>query len=112
VSAVVFAVAECVLMNSFSSFLDSIDRVADHAYEPTDDDVIRARLRTTGVQECQLSPDRKYSHLLRSGHLSHHDYSHDWLPEGGLGHLRRRRLSYAGQSECSGSNDQFLTLYH
>jgi hypothetical protein len=112
VSALVFAVIVHVLMNLFSSFLDSIDRVADHAYEPTDDDVIRARLRTTGVQECQLSPDRKYPLLVRSEHLSHHESSHDWLPEGGLGHLRRRRLSYPGQSECSDPNDQLLTSYH
>jgi len=27
------------------------DRIADQNYQPTDDDVIRARLRTLGVQE-------------------------------------------------------------
>jgi hypothetical protein len=33
------------------SFLDDIARVASRTYEPTDDDVLRARLRTLGVQE-------------------------------------------------------------
>ncbi|TFK72359.1 G-alpha-domain-containing protein [Pluteus cervinus] len=32
-------------------FLNDIDRVAVPSYQPTDDDVIRARLRTLGVQE-------------------------------------------------------------
>lgn len=34
-----------------ASFLDDIDRIATRSYEPTDDDVVRCRLRTTGVQE-------------------------------------------------------------
>lgn len=33
------------------SFLNDVDRIARRNYEPTDDDVLRARLRTTGVQE-------------------------------------------------------------
>ncbi|KAL0952601.1 hypothetical protein HGRIS_006856 [Hohenbuehelia grisea] len=32
-------------------FLNDADRIATRTYEPTDDDVIRARLRTLGVQE-------------------------------------------------------------
>ena len=33
------------------SFLDEAERVASLRYSPTDDDIIRARLRTVGVQE-------------------------------------------------------------
>lgn len=35
----------------YSSFLNDIERIASSDYEPSDDDVIRARLRTVGVQE-------------------------------------------------------------
>lgn len=33
------------------SFLSEIDRVASVSYTPSDDDIMRARLRTIGVQE-------------------------------------------------------------
>ena len=33
------------------SFINDSDRIARRDYQPTDDDVIRARLRTLGVQE-------------------------------------------------------------
>ena len=33
------------------SFLDDLYRIAHRGYEPTDDDIVRARLRTVGVQE-------------------------------------------------------------
>lgn len=33
------------------SFLNDFERIASVNYQPTDDDVIRARLRTLGVQE-------------------------------------------------------------
>jgi guanine nucleotide-binding protein subunit alpha len=38
-------------MSSLRSFLDDLYRIAHRDYEPTDDDVVRARLRTIGVQE-------------------------------------------------------------
>ena len=41
---------EPVSLTSFS-FLDDLYRIANRDYEPTDDDVVRARLRTMGVQE-------------------------------------------------------------
>ncbi|KAJ3866194.1 guanine nucleotide binding protein, alpha subunit [Lentinula novae-zelandiae] len=37
--------------DSAGFFLNDVDRIAVSNYEPTDDDVIRARLRTLGVQE-------------------------------------------------------------
>lgn len=37
------------------SFLNDIERITKRDYEPSDDDVIRARLRTVGVQEYSFS---------------------------------------------------------
>lgn len=34
--------------------MDDVQRVARKDYEPTDEDVVRARLRTLGVQEYQF----------------------------------------------------------
>jgi hypothetical protein len=36
------------------SFLDDIDRIATRTYEPSDYDIVRARLRTVGVQEYKI----------------------------------------------------------
>ncbi|KAF4620276.1 hypothetical protein D9613_000337 [Agrocybe pediades] len=38
-------------------FLDDLERVLSPNYEPTDEDILRARLRTTGVQEYHFSLD-------------------------------------------------------
>ena len=46
------------------SFLNDIERIAARNYEPSDDDVIRARLRTLGVQE--------YSFWVEQGALAVH----------------------------------------
>ncbi|EJF60188.1 G-protein alpha subunit [Dichomitus squalens] len=35
-------------------FLNDIDRIASRSYQPSDDDVVRARLRTLGVQEHKI----------------------------------------------------------
>lgn len=48
------------------SFLDDVDRVAAHNYEPTDNDVLRARLRTVGVQEYRFTLEKGQNDLLRS----------------------------------------------
>jgi hypothetical protein len=36
------------------SFLNDVERIASRSYEPSDDDVVRARLRTLGVQEYKI----------------------------------------------------------
>lgn len=36
------------------SFLNDLERIANRCYEPSDDDVVRARLRTLGVQEYRI----------------------------------------------------------
>ncbi|CAA7269764.1 unnamed protein product [Cyclocybe aegerita] len=43
--------------DSAGFFLDDLDRIAQRNYEPSDDDVVRARLRTLGVQEYRISFD-------------------------------------------------------
>ena len=37
-----------------SSFLDDVERIAARDYEPSDNDIVRARLRTLGVQEYNI----------------------------------------------------------
>lgn len=42
--------------------MDDVDRVVARDYEPSDQDVVKARLRTIGVQEYHLSiPGSKHS---------------------------------------------------
>jgi len=46
----------------FSSFMSDIDRVVARDYEPSDQDVVKARLRTVGIQEYHFTiPGGKYS---------------------------------------------------
>ncbi|KAF9528505.1 guanine nucleotide binding protein, alpha subunit [Crepidotus variabilis] len=39
-------------------FLNDVDRIANLEYDPSDQDIVRARLRTTGVQEYHFTLDR------------------------------------------------------
>lgn len=43
------------MLKTFPSFLDDIDRIAKQEYLPSDDDILRARLRTVGIQEHKIS---------------------------------------------------------
>ncbi|KAF9226022.1 G-alpha-domain-containing protein [Gyrodon lividus] len=45
------------LEDSASFFLDASERLTARDYEPTDDDIVRARLRTLDIQEHELSVD-------------------------------------------------------
>ena len=46
----------------FSSFMGDVDRIVARDYEPSDQDVVKARLRTIGVQEYHFGiPGGKYS---------------------------------------------------
>ena len=51
------SLSEIFLPFVLRSFLDDIDRIAHRDYEPTDEDVVRARIRTTGVQEYRFLLD-------------------------------------------------------
>ena len=48
-----------------SSYLKDIDRIARPDYIPSDDDVVRARLRTVGVQEHRVVLETGESRLKK-----------------------------------------------
>ncbi|KAI0692725.1 guanine nucleotide binding protein, alpha subunit [Cytidiella melzeri] len=52
------------LEDSAEYYLKHVDRIATRDYEPTDDDVVRARLRTLGVQEYRIPFIRAVSRSL------------------------------------------------
>ena len=43
-----------IILSLLDSFLPDLDRIATREYEPADDDILRARLRTVGIQEYKL----------------------------------------------------------
>ena len=57
---------QLLIPNDASSFLNDIDRITQRDYEPSDDDIVRARLRTVGVQEYKLVMEKygKYAPCL------------------------------------------------
>ncbi|EAU80314.1 hypothetical protein CC1G_13233 [Coprinopsis cinerea okayama7 len=55
------------LEDSAGFFLDDVDRIAAREYVPSDDDVVRARLRTLGVQEYRITVDQPGSVLSGLG---------------------------------------------
>jgi hypothetical protein len=59
-------VLSTVLFN-FKSFMDNFDRVSQQGYVPTVDDVLRARVTTTGVSETEFTVE---SLKIRSDFLS------------------------------------------
>ena len=50
----VYRAREFQLMDSAPHFLDSLDRIAYHDYVPTDEDILRCRVPTTGVSEIRF----------------------------------------------------------
>lgn len=57
-----FSSAASAYVDILSSFLNDIDRIAVRDYEPTNDDVVRARLRTLGVQEHRIKFNKGERH--------------------------------------------------
>ncbi|KAI0824950.1 G-alpha-domain-containing protein [Trametes gibbosa] len=55
-------------------FLDDIARIAARGYEPSDEDVVRSRLRTLGVQEHKLVMERSGISALATN-----DVSREWM---------------------------------
>ena len=55
------------------SFLNEAMRVADAKYEPTFDDILRARLQTVGVEEHRLVMEtgKKFRHALQTPVLTY-----------------------------------------
>lgn len=55
----------CILL-ILGSFLNDLSRIARRSYEPTDDDIMRARLRTLGIQEYKIQFEPASSSFLGS----------------------------------------------
>jgi guanine nucleotide-binding protein subunit alpha len=72
-----------------SSFLNDLERIASRSYEPSDDDVVRARLRTLGVQEYKIefTPDNVNQNILSGMSISfcHSTLSNEALTIGAIG---------------------------
>ncbi|TFY53235.1 hypothetical protein EVG20_g10208 [Dentipellis fragilis] len=77
-------------------FLDSLDRVAQLRYIPTDDDILRARIKTLGVTEYRFMLNQKNSMVSR-----------DWVVFDVGGHRSLVRIP-TGASETAVLTDAFL----
>lgn len=79
------------------SFLQDVDRIARRDYSPSDDDVVRARLRTLGVQEHRILFETGRILIVRIGVVSPSEQA-DFRSGGrhGVVAIRRRRLSHTG----------------
>ncbi|TFK34978.1 guanine nucleotide binding protein, alpha subunit [Crucibulum laeve] len=66
------------LEDSAGFFLNDLDRIATRAYEPSDDDVVRARLRTLGVQEHRIHFEQPMGQSqLFPGSIA--DFGREWV---------------------------------
>ncbi|TFK34970.1 G-protein alpha subunit [Crucibulum laeve] len=66
------------LEDSAGFFLNDIDRIATRTYEPSDDDVVRARLRTLGVQEYRIPFEQSMGQSqLFPGSIG--DFGKEWI---------------------------------
>ncbi|KAG6884401.1 hypothetical protein C0993_011489 [Termitomyces sp. T159_Od127] len=82
------------LEDSAGFFLDDLERIATKHYEPTDDDIVRARLRTLGIQEYKIDFDQNNS-LMGSIGLSG-NFGQEWklYDVGGARTVRKAWLPY------------------
>ena len=71
------------------SFLNDVERIAGRNYEPSDDDVVRASLRTLGVQEYKIefSPENVNQNIFSGTFISScfSTLSNELLPIGAMG---------------------------
>jgi len=85
------------LEDSAGFFLNDVERVASRSYEPSDHDVVRARLRTLGVQEYKIefTPDNVNQNIF-SGTMSGVEFGREWriYDVGGSRTLRHAWLPY------------------
>ncbi|KAG5641747.1 hypothetical protein DXG03_004292 [Asterophora parasitica] len=63
--------------DSAGFFLNDLDRIATRNYEPSDDDIVRARLRTTGIQEYKIHFGKDTSFLSNVGLQP--DFGQEWI---------------------------------
>ncbi|CAO3589035.1 unnamed protein product [Absidia cylindrospora] len=59
--------SEFYIMDNTSYFFDDIDRISDPNYVPTDQDVLLARLKSTGITEVVFQLDRLTIHMFDVG---------------------------------------------
>ncbi|KAF7428969.1 hypothetical protein PC9H_008206 [Pleurotus ostreatus] len=80
------------LEESTGFFLDDLERIATNDYEPTDDDVVRARLRTLGVQEHRILFEQGAIPTFSIGH----EFGKEWMiyDVGGSRTMRHAWLPY------------------
>ncbi|KAF8054753.1 guanine nucleotide binding protein, alpha subunit, partial [Lyophyllum atratum] len=63
--------------DSAGFFLNDLDRIATRTYEPSDDDIVRARLRTLGIQEYKIQFDQNSTNFLDVGIGG--NFGQEWL---------------------------------
>lgn len=54
-----FNVLDFIVANVLLSFFDALDRISDPNYIPTVADILRTRVKTTGIVEIQFEYDKK-----------------------------------------------------
>ncbi|KAI8335452.1 heterotrimeric G-protein alpha subunit, GPA3-like protein [Chlamydoabsidia padenii] len=59
--------SEFYLMDNASYFFNDLDRIGDPAYVPIEQDVLRARLKSTGITEITFQLDRLTIHMFDVG---------------------------------------------
>jgi hypothetical protein len=62
---------QCALLlplpaNTMSSFFDAVERIVSPGYLPTEDDVLRARTKTTGIYETRFQMGQLSIQYVRS----------------------------------------------
>ena len=72
---------EIQLSDSAAYFLNDLDRVCNHDYEPTDEDVLRTRVRTVGIVKIEfafrhltVSKTDTFSSIFYNDYISINDY--------------------------------------
>ncbi|KAF8056516.1 G-protein alpha subunit [Lyophyllum atratum] len=64
--------------DSAGFFLNDLDRIATRTYEPSDDDIVRARLRTLGIQEYKIQFDQNSTNFLGNVGIGG-NFGQEWL---------------------------------
>ncbi|KZP05558.1 G-alpha-domain-containing protein [Athelia psychrophila] len=84
------------LEDSPGFFLDDLERILSPTYEPTDKDVLRARLRTVGVQEYSFVVEQGQNDVLRAADRKGQEVGRTWrmFDVGGARTMREKWYPY------------------
>jgi guanine nucleotide-binding protein subunit alpha len=91
------------LEDSAGFFLNDVERIASRNYEPSDDDVVRARLRTLGVQEYKIEfSQENVNQSIFSGAMGGVGYGREWriYDVGGSRSMRHAWLPYFDHAQA------------